>query len=58
MNTPMEKRILESVDRIDKHAQAIRSLLFEIRRLSVEKGNCKDIWQLANEALKHISAER
>jgi hypothetical protein len=54
----MEQQIREIADHIEKDAQAIKHLLWEIKGLAVEKGNCKDIWKLADKALKHITSEK
>lgn len=55
MNARIIKEIGEIVESIDKDAQAIKHLLWEIQRLAIEKRNCKDIWMLAKKALKHIA---
>lgn len=48
------RTVLQIAERIDKDAQAIKHLLWEIQRLAIEKRNCKDIWVLAKKALKHL----
>lgn len=52
MITKAAKQVQDIAGRMDRDCREVQRLLWEIQRLAIERGNCRNIWNLAKKALR------